>query len=492
MRRLWVPFAVLTLLFLCGPAAAKPKGKLAKQHAKAARTAKQQLGELFTEAMKAEHLYQAVIVARALVRFDPEHGEARDHLGDEKKDGKWVVSDYIDHDDEDEDAAEAFKARCDTARAALAAPLRELLKHKKAKKGSGARRHLIEDLAALLPDDDAIRELHRFTVRDGYWITRDVPFGETTWRKWGKAVDRTLRRKTSLWQHELPKELQAIDVPLKLGFKMAYMRGWSTLYHREISYGGKRVIAARDMLRAAFDEDAELPVSLAFVVVETAEQYEKVVDTFLLAGPAKQDALGRKVANVGKGGRLVLIADGRDAAAKRMVCTTMYESLSIAFGMGKESEWLLRGLSSVMEFITCGARLTMLGSPGKKRSATDLVRRLEREMLEKDASWPSLARDLLKTKQLPSLASVVSMARNEIYVAEMLTCYLVSVYAALVFPDETRALLKALAKDMPAKEAIPKTIGLSLADLEKRAIRYWKDNGGTEDWGEKVTTPLPR
>ena len=492
MRWLVLP-ALLLVLPLAGTVQAKPRGKFEREHAKSAGVAKQALTALFEEAMEQEHLYQAALVARALVRFDPDNEKAREHLDDERKDGKWIVSTReIDHDDEDEEAAEAFEKRRLAKIAEVAEPLRLLLKHKKARKDGEARRHLIEDLVALQPEDADLVAAHRFTTRDGYWITTDIPRGDKIWQSWFPVRLAVLKKKFNFTPTKPLKQLRAIDIPWQMGLTMAYLQAWGTVSPYPLNFAGRRVIALRAVFRKAFDKQAELPGSLSFVVVEKREHYDKVVDAFELSAADKQRAKSVAVAKLTKRPLLLVLADSRDAAMAGMIRMAAHEMLERTFGVGKQSEWLHRGLGATLELVVTNTRMAQLATGAHEQGATDATKRLEAAMREKDASWPTLARELIAAGKLPPLASVVSKARGEIHGATMLTCYLAGVFIAVTFPDRTPKLLAALGKGALAKDAIPEILGLSIQALESRYMRYWKDNGGTAKFGERVQGPPPR
>ncbi|MDJ0523089.1 MAG: hypothetical protein QNJ90_13555 [Planctomycetota bacterium] len=466
---------LLLLACVAGPASAKePSAASAiyKAHAKLAQRTAKELAKLFKDARKKGYEAVADGVALQIVHFDAEHAEAHTWLGYERGDDGWTRPETLaSHKSTKPKGESTFRSRWTKKTRSLARSFWRMLDKAPEDLDTEARRFVLEDIAALAPDDKRLARERTHEMQDGHWLTLEARKARTTWNDWQEVKKAAFEGVPDATDTALHPRLEPIgNLIWKSRVDVGGVKVWGTCPRLEAETIGQHAHVAARMFSNAFGVEVQLPKDLGFVVVTSRKEVAILAEGLELGGRLRT-APGYELPGTN------LIVTGRwqgwpvrRDTAMRFLYSRFYEE---HFGYRPNVEWAMQGVSVLFTYMQTSTCYSILGWDDSTQNALD--RRLRAVLFTQGADWGAYARDTKNDGNLPTVLQLEPQSRRQIWVTDLLACYIYAYYVSVVHHDKAPAFYRHLAKNGDAAAAVQAIFGWTMDAFEGRISRWLND-----------------
>lgn len=404
---------------------------------------------------------------RRVLRFAPDHALARAVLeyAKSKKDGRWVqASTYREPADWNKDALPEYERR---VKAVLTAFRNDaLVALEEAGDAAGARREAtLDELAALLPDDETVRKARGDVRLGARWVMPET----------AKSVER--RAELAAFARDARASAKP---PVPATGPAA--KGWSSA----LRAGDVTVFGSLDAAtcRRALDLCQTYPAFFAAVfgpstVVEPTTYYLlRDADEAARVFASHDDAAnGAKLRAAGLGGgwlstgETFLAWSGEAEVTIQMVVRATIDSWSLERFHHDDRGWVSEGVGRVLSWHFAG----FAGTPIVSVEETQLGKDDEDEAVPAPTGdWLVPAREVVRKATPRRLAALLTMRLTAMRTADTLLAYALAAYLLEGAPDRTEALIEATVESDDAEAAVRKALGFGVESLLLR-LRRWTE-----------------
>ncbi len=402
---------------------------------------------------------------RRILYFVPDHALARAVLEytRSKKEGRWVQANaYREPADWNKDALPEYDRKI----MAILTTFRNdaMVAVEEAGDAAGARRDVVLDqLAALLPDDEIVR-----TARGDVRLGKAWVMPETARAVERRADFRTYAREA----RAAAKPPAAAPSELARGFTTALRAGDVTLL------GSLDAVTCR----RAFDLARTFPAFFASVfgpstVVEPTTYYllksgEEADDVFARLADAANGAKLR-AAGLGGGwtstGSAFVAWNGDPDVTVRMVVRATVDGWCLAWFRHGERGWISEGVGRVLTWHFAG----FAGTPIVSIDQTQVGKDDEDDAVAAPSGdWLVPARDVVRKATVPRLTALLTMRLTAMRTFDSLLAYALAAYLLEGAPEKAEALIEATVGSDDAEAAVRKALGFGVETLLLR-LRRW-------------------
>jgi hypothetical protein len=132
--------------------------------------------------------------------------------------------------------------------------------------------------------------------------------------------------------------------------------------------------------------------------------------------------------------------------------------------------WIFEGLGLYLTREICGTRLTWFCTGSGVTNETKNSPRAK--LIVGDVNWMNEAYLLLTRENPVELATVLGRDLTTMGVEDVLVSYALAAYLVEGRPDAISSLLAAIGADTPPPEAIQKSLGMTVPELQERLVRW--------------------
>jgi len=469
--------AILVAVFALSPSGASAgdapaKPPLFDAHAKIAARAAHDLGVLLASARKRGLGTLADELARKVLHFNEDDEAARRWLGYKRVDNVWdAPDDPVTHKTTRAKGEASVRRRWARKAKALAHSLWSLLEAAPKSLEVEARRFVYEDISALTPADERLLRLRTHELKDGEWLTLEA------------------RRSSELWQAEqaykdgiVESTPEAIDIELhpllvsvpNLNFRSHVQVGdvkvWGTCPRGEAVAIASRAHLTAKMFAHVFGRKYEVPENLGFVIVTTRKERGLLASglrlRYLRPNEPAYEIAGTNLIMSGRtqGWRV------RQDTALRFLLYRLFED---AFGCGLSCEWAAQGVSVLLTYSAASTYYTIMGWDASTATALDY--RLQMELFKPDVNWGKEALPLWNAGRLPTLAALAPQSRREIWVTDLVACYVYAYFFMFAHRDKAAHFYRRLGAGETPAQAIQAEFGWDLKTFQQHVDRWMND-----------------
>jgi hypothetical protein len=412
---------------------------------------------------------------RLILRIDPDNEEAHEGLDHEKgPNGEWRAPEKWREPrnfdkgalkQADEERAKAVQPFCDRLRALVEGG--EL--------GEEDTRLAAGDVLLVDPDNPFMRELLG-EVRDGEaWVLRETVAAREG-RNRIRGIVREAYQRTPAPEASEPNERErGIGLGWSAAAATEVVRVVGTVGADELRKTARSVTVAKRAFEEIFEVEAGFEEGFTVFLLSDAQEGRRFLDGYPeLTDPERDRLAGLDGSGIQATGDFAHWADDerrRRDAAVRYALAWLGE---VTFFVGAREGWIYEGFGLYLTREMVGTRLTWFTLPSTETSASPAEEEaLRARLLNDETNWMNEALEVLSKPRRPALASVMQRGLNEMTSAEMLFSYVTAAYLLEGRTlAETSELLRLIGAGVPEDQAVPRALGISLDELDRR-VRRW-------------------
>ena len=405
---------------------------------------------------------------RRILVIQPEHIAARGALAytRNKKDGRWIqATSYREPADWNKDALPEFDKRLDDVLKAYRNDA--MVAVEDAGEGAGARRgRILDQLAALLPDDDVVHKARGDVRRGTSWV-----MAETV---------RAIGRRAEL-QALAQKARAAIRPPtvdeghVELGWKAAFRTDdvlcISTVEVRTCLKACELCQAYPGFFAGVFGGVVEHARPARIYLLQSDEE---AADLFRRKGDAKTWAK-YSAAGTGSGWmpseRALVTWHGNAATTIESVVRQTVDGVGLARFKHLERGWVTEGVGREL----CWSYAGIYGSSFVSVDQTQLGKDGEdAEVAEPVGDWMPAARDVLRALPTHRFVALLTKRLTAMRMLDAIVAYALGAYLIEGTPEKAAAFIEASIASDDAAKAVQSTLGITAEELLGR-LRRWTE-----------------
>ena len=330
-----------------------------------------------------------------------------------------------------------------------------------------------EACAAMLrldPNDAVLHEL-RGEVADpeaeGTWILAETERGRAERKAIKLATAAALRDAPAAQTIEPLEHESALGIDWQALLGAGDLRVLATSGRAEAAKAASRCAAMPLLFRAILGGETLLaPGTTIYLIASAADR-----DRFIAGYPGLSDEDRAFFATIsGSGLPPAHYADWDEQEARRLdgaVRHALGALLQSRYGLFIDTGWAWEGLGLYLTRQLTGTRLTWYVDTSDPEA-----QELRSKLGYADVNWMNEALQLLLAKQAAPFAEILARSVDEMEVSDVLVAYAFSAYLLEGWPEHADRVLQGIGAGRPAPEVFGDVLGLDLASLEARFVRW--------------------
>jgi len=455
--------------------AAAARAGVPDAHAAARRTLVEQLDALATWCMKSKLFLDRNLAYELILRFDPDHREARKWLKYVEREGQWVrLADYAPPKNMNAKAEPAYADRRAEIVKQFADGLVATLEGEGAGWAEADRRRAIEDVLAVDPDNERARALNG-QVRDrGRWVLAGTARAATRRKELVDAARAAMAAVPEPRSVGIGQDAQ-LGVAWTDAVETETWRVVATTGTEEARRAAVIATAANPLFEAAFGIAVEPRKGQVYYVMQHQADFQQVLTNHPRCTPEFRK-FAFEVSSAWLPRTAILLAHGTEASTRIEYAARqpLAGLLLRGFGITARQGWAYEGIGLYLTELLTGTHTTYTihptgYAPDHQREKTELWNRIRAP----DSNWFDVARQLAGEGKAPDLVDLMSKDVNTMDAEDLIFSYALAGYLIEARADVAPDLLRAIGeKKIPFHDAVPKVLGLDVRALEQR-FRTW-------------------
>jgi hypothetical protein len=431
----------------------------------------EQLDILATWCTKNKLFLDRNLAYELVLRFDPDHREARKWLKYVQREGQWVrLGTYTPPKNMNAKAEPAYAERRAEIVKQFAGDVIAALEKEGAGWTEAERRLAVEDVLAVDPDNEKAHALNGQVRVDGRWVLAG------TARAASRRHELVQAARAALAAVPEPRAV-AIGQDAQLG--VAWTDAVETETWRVVATTGTEearraaVIATATipLFEAAFGITVEPRSGQVYYVMKQQPDFQQVLTNHPRCTPEfRKFAFGVSSAWLPR--TAVLLAYSPEAATRlEYAARQPFAALLLrGFGITARQGWAYEGIGLYLTELLTGTHTTYTihptgYAPDHQREKTELWNRIRAP----ESDWFDVARQLAGEGKAPDLVDMMSKDVNTMDAEDLIFSYALAGYLLEARADVAPDLLRAVGeKKIPFHDAVPKILGLDVRALQKR------------------------
>lgn len=459
-------------------AAAASGGAMPEAHAAARRTLVERLGALVAWCAKNDLHLDRDRTCELILRFDPDHRDARKWLKYVERDGKWVrLVAYAPPRNRNAKAEPDFAEHRRAAVRQFADDVIAALDAEGAAWSPAARKLAIEDVLAVDPDDERARARNGEVRVDGRWMAADVVAAAERRRALARAARDALAAVPEPVRAEIGQDAQ-LGVAWTDAVETETWRVVATTGSEEASRAAVIATATVPLFEACFGiAVGPRPGQVYYVMAEKAD-FQRALERH----PSCKPEFRKFAWDVGSAWlprTSVLLAHNKLAATRLELAARQPVAALLlrGFGITAKHGWAYEGIGLYLAELLTGTHTTYTVRPSEyarddRREKAELFARIRAP----DADWFEVARHLVKDRKCPDLIELMAKDVNAMDAADLVFSYVVAAYLLEAHPGKAPDLLRAIGeKKVPFHDAVPQVLGFDVPTLQDRVEKWLAD-----------------
>jgi len=465
--------AIAATLLLVSAAVA---GELPEAHLAARRALVEQLDQLATWCAKNQLFLDRNLAYELILRFDPDHSEARKWLKYVLREGVWVRTasyappknmttkmhgEYVSH------RAAIVKQFTDDVIAAL--------EQGKAWPAS-ARKLAIEDVLAADPDNERARAMNGETRLGDRWVPAETARAATRRRELVEAARGALAGVPEPRRVEIGQ-----DAELGVAWTDAVeTEDWRIVATTGLDEARKAAVLASatvPLFEACFGVTVEPRSGQIYYMMAQQSDFQLA----LTRHPRCKPEFRKFAFNVGSAwlpGTAILLgfhaqaATRLESAARQPTAALLLRS----FGITAKQGWAYEGIGLYLTELLAGTHTTYTIHPTGYAQDDHAKAALWTKIQALDTDWFEVARGLVHDRKNPDLVFLMSKDTNAMDAVDLIFSYVLGAYLLEAYADKAPDLLRAIGeRKMPFHDAVPKILGLEVPELQARLLAWLEE-----------------
>jgi hypothetical protein len=416
-----------------------------------------------------DHAYELVL------RFDPDHRDARKWLKYVRRGGAWVrLTAYSPPKNRNAKAEPESRERRDAVARKFAEDVLSALDKDGPAWPPDVRETAVEDVLAVDPDNARAHELNGEVQQDGHWVKAEIVAAGARRRELAQAA------KDALAGVPEPSRVEIGD-DAKLG--VAWTDAVETETWRVVATTGldeaKRAAVIATATIPLFEACFKTPVKpregQVYYVMAKQADFQAVLTNHPRCKPDFRK-FAFEVASAWLPRTGILLAYSAQASTRLEFAARqpLAALLLRAFGITPRQGWAYEGIGLYLTELLTGTHTTYTVHPtgyalDDQHGKTDLWGKIQAP----DSDWFAVARGLVQEKKNPELIDLMSKDVNTMDAADLIFSYVLGAYLLEACPDKAPELLRAVGeKKVPFHEAVPKVLGIDVHTLQEHLLLW--------------------
>jgi hypothetical protein len=365
-----------------------------------------------------------------LIRFTPDHKDARKRLKYTRKDGEWVRGNYSPPENRNEEMEPIYLERIQKIVSTYVSNMLGILERTYTGRETPERMAALADLVHVDPSNAEIRDLMGEANRRGKWVLKETVSAEK------RHADLLDTAKEAIAAVKSPKMIAPTDEEKDLGvrwisaFQGEWWRALGTVPAKEVDRCLRHMEASDDIFNAAFGLEFHCPAGCGFYLLNGKKQAGTVLEKHPAFGDAQRKYLLGLTAAWIPGKRIFFKwSDSEDMRLDGSVRNAVGIMMLMSFGISTKRGWVWEGLGLYLDEIITGSRRTVfvtrkIHTTTEKEAKFDI----ERRMKAPGANWLLIARDLYDAGAAPDLNVMSRKEVNDLTNEDLIVGYALSRY----------------------------------------------------------------
>jgi hypothetical protein len=456
-------------------AAAAFCGAMPEVHAAARRALVERLAALAAWCAKNEAYLDRDRTCELILRFDPDHRDARKWLKYIERDGKWVrLAAYAPPSNRNTKAQADYGEHRRAAVRQFVNDVIAALESEGAAWPAAARKLAIEDILAVDPDEERARALNGEVRVDGRWMAADVVAAAARRRELVRAARDALAAVPEPSRVDIGQDAQ-LGVAWTDAVGTETWRVVATTGLEEARKAAVIATATVPLFEACFGIAVEPRPGQTYYVMAQQGDFQRVLERH----PSCKPEFRKFAWNVGSAWlpRTSILLAFHAQAATRLEYAARQPTAALllrAFGITAKHGWAYEGIGLYLTELLTGTHTTYTIHPSDyarddRREKAELFARIQAP----DADWFEVARQLVRDRKSPDLIDLMSKDVNLMDAADLVFSYVLGAYLLEAQADRAPGLLRAIGeKKVPFHEAVPQALGLEVPALQERVEKW--------------------
>ncbi|HEX5136619.1 MAG TPA: hypothetical protein VFY93_06585 [Planctomycetota bacterium] len=458
------------LLFAVARAGAMPEA-----HAAARRAFVERLEALAAWCQKNELYLDRNRTYELILRFEPDHAEARKGLRYVQREGVWVrPATYTPPRNGNARAQPEYGPQRAAAARQFADDVVAALGKEGAAWTPAARAMAVEDVLFVAPDDERARALNGEVKSDGRWLPADAVSGAARRKELVAAAREALAAVPEPRKVEIGPDAQ-LGPAFTDAVETDAWRVVSTTGLEEARKAAVIATATVPLFRACFGVAEEERRDQAYYMMAKQADFQSVLEHHPSCTPEFRK-FAWEVSSSWLPRTAILLAHNAEASTRLELAARQPTAglMLRTFGITAKHGWAYEGVGLYLTELLTGTHTTYTVRP------SDYARDDRREKAElwskirdAQADWFEVARQMAREKTCPDLVDLMSKDVNVMDAADLIFSYVVAAYLLEAHPKEAPALLRAIGeRKVPFHDAVPQALGVDVPTLQAR-IHAW-------------------
>jgi len=410
-----------------------------------------------------------------ILRFEPDHAEARKGLRYVQREGVWVrPATYTPPKNRNAKAEPEYGPQRAAAARQFADDVIAALEKEGAAWSPSARSAAIADVLFVAPDDERAHALSGEVKSDGRWIPADVVSGGARRKELVEAARAALAAVPEPRKVEIGPDAQ-LGPAWTDAVETDAWRVVATTGLEEARKAAAIATASEPLFKACFGVAVEDKRDQVYYMMANQSDFQSVLDHHPRSTPEIRK-FAREVGSAWLPRTAILLAHNTEAvtrielAARQPVAGLMLRT----FGITAKQGWAYEGVGLYLTELLTSTHTTYTIRPSEyarddRRDKTELWTTIR----DARADWFEVARGLVQEKKCPDLIDLMSKDVNLMDAADLVYSYVVAAYLLEAHPKEAPGLLKAIGeKKVAFHDAVPQALGVDVPTLDAH-VRAW-------------------
>ncbi|PIE23757.1 MAG: hypothetical protein CSA62_06520 [Planctomycetota bacterium] len=335
-------------------------------------------------------------------------------------------------------------------------------------------RMIRQTLVAVAPEDPKVRKLNGEARKDGKWLLEESLLTMTR-----RAELMDLARK-ELEAVKAPQAFEISAATKKLGnwngaARSKHLRVVTTTGQEEAALIARYAEAAGIFGRSQMRMAARFPAGFQIHVMQSKAEWQSFLDKIPKLPPQRRAQLSKLGGFSFGHGQLAIWSKERKARIDSVCRQVIQLFANQYFGVNDQHAWIMEGMGLYISGLVCGTRLTWFVAPTRyaKREST----RWERAM-KKDFDWLPPAKELIESKECPSLRNCFRRSLSSMNDKEVLLAFAFSAYLIEGRPEDVPWVIRGCVeaeKERERPQEIFDAMGLDEGEVNARFRRWLKE-----------------
>jgi hypothetical protein len=464
--------AIAVILLLTAVASG---GAIPEAHAAARRALVERLEALAAWCAKNELYLDRNLAYELILRFEPDHRDARKWLKYVRRDGSWVrLAEYAPPRNRNPKAEPEYAE----LRGALARKFADEVIAALETEGAGwpkvARELAIGDVLAVNPDEERARALNGEVRVDGRWLPAEVVAGAARREDLARAAREALAGVPEPRSVEIGQDAQLL-VAWTDAVETETWRVVATTGLEEARKAAVIATATLPLFEACFGVAVEPRAGQVYYLMASQADFRCVLERHPRCEPEFRK-FARDAGSSWLPRTAILVAHNAQAGTRLEQAARQPTGALLlrGFGITPDHGWAYEGIGLYLTELLTGRHTTYTVQPSDyarddRRESAALFSKIR----QPDADWFEVARQLVRDRKSPDLVDLMSKDVNLMDAADLVLSYVLGAYLLETQADRTPDLLRAIGeKKIPFHEAVPQVFGLEVPALQERVEKW--------------------